>query len=330
MTNEHSLKVGWIPYLNFRPLGQELRLSRDASLDIKSGHPSGINRLLAERQIDIAPCSSVCMAFIPEHEMAVPCGMASRGKVMSVYLGLKHEHQYLYEFIQERTLLLKLLWQSSFHEEDIRKSMEQIWSKVLALPPAMILSPQMKLSSHSASSSVLARLFYIMWFGHQNYVEAQGHGRISEKPFGTDQPIELLIGDEALERRSQFSFVIDLGQAWWDITKLPFVFAVWQSRSPLAPALRSKILKASELAEMRMKLEPTVYFPEIMPLDAAGRQLPLADYWKLLDYRLGPEEIRGLIAFLYLAKQFRPVERSDQILLKIIRLQELCSRMASH
>jgi chorismate dehydratase len=168
-----------------------------------------------------------------------------------------------------------------------------------------------------------------MWFGQQNYADAQGHGRIGDKPFGTDQPIELLIGDEALEKRSQYSLVIDLGQAWWDITRLPFVFAVWQSRAPVSPALKAKIIKASELAEMRMKLEPSVYFPEIMPLDASGRQLPLGDYWKLIDYRLGFEEIRGLVAFLYLAKHFRPVERSDQILLKMIRLQELSSRMNS-
>lgn len=40
----------------------------------------------------------------------------------------------------------------------------------------------------------------------------------------------LLIGDEARCQAGNFPFVYDLGQMWWELTGLPFVFAVWAYR----------------------------------------------------------------------------------------------------
>jgi cyclic dehypoxanthinyl futalosine synthase len=40
----------------------------------------------------------------------------------------------------------------------------------------------------------------------------------------------LLIGDAALEAKGRFKHELDLGQAWKDMTGLPFVFAVWAAR----------------------------------------------------------------------------------------------------
>lgn len=326
MDTVKPMRVGWIPYLNFRPMGQELRLGSLAGVELKTGHPAAINRLLAEGQIDIAPCSSVCMAFIPDYEMALPSGMVSRGKVMSVYLGLRHEHQMIYEFVADRILLLRSLWQSLYQAEDVRSSMDRFWEKIVGFPSAMILPPQVKLTSASASSSVLTRLLYVMLFGQKNYYEAVSHERIGEKPFGADTPVELLIGDEALEKRSMFPFILDLGQIWWDITRLPFVYATWQSKGSFQHPLKSRILKSSELADMRMKLEPAAYLPEMMPRDQLGKEMPLVEYWKNISYRIGPEEMKGLLAFICLAKKLRSVDNADAILRKIIRMQELSNK----
>lgn len=331
MSKDKPLKVGWIPYYNFRPLMQELSRLQPSEIEMRNGHPSAINRLLADGSIDLAPCSSVCLAFLPENEISIPYGMVSKGKVQSVYIGFRHEHQYIYEYIQDRTLILKSLWHSFFSSDNIRCSMDRIWSQLTQLPGAAFLPPQLKLTGNSASSSVLSRLLYIMWFGHKNYSESIEHGRISEAPFGSDTSLELLIGDEALERRSQFPYIIDLGQNWWDITGLPFVFAVWQSRGVLkGNPFVSKLVKSADLAEIRMKLEPSFYFPEVSPLDHSGRQIALAEYWKNISYRLGQEEFTGLLAFLGLVRLFRPVERSDQILLKMVRLQESLGRLDLH
>lgn len=55
-----------------------------------------------------------------------------------------------------------------------------------------------------------------------------------------DVDARLLIGDPALVGRLHgiegFPHILDLGEAWWDWHRLPFVFAVWGLRKTLAPA----------------------------------------------------------------------------------------------
>ncbi len=45
----------------------------------------------------------------------------------------------------------------------------------------------------------------------------------------------VVIGDRALEQRKVSPFIYDLGEAWKDMTGLPFVFAAWISNKPLDP-----------------------------------------------------------------------------------------------
>lgn len=40
----------------------------------------------------------------------------------------------------------------------------------------------------------------------------------------------LMIGDPALRARGRFSYTVDLGKGWKDLTGLPFVFAIWAVR----------------------------------------------------------------------------------------------------
>ena len=43
----------------------------------------------------------------------------------------------------------------------------------------------------------------------------------------------VVIGDRALVQRENFSYVYDLAEAWYDFTKLPFVFACWVANKQL-------------------------------------------------------------------------------------------------
>jgi chorismate dehydratase len=43
----------------------------------------------------------------------------------------------------------------------------------------------------------------------------------------------LVIGDRAFEQRLRSTYIYDLGQAWKEMTGLPFVFAAWVSNKPL-------------------------------------------------------------------------------------------------
>lgn len=58
----------------------------------------------------------------------------------------------------------------------------------------------------------------------------------------------VVIGDRAIAVRDQFAEVIDLAQAWFQYTGLPFAFAVWVYRpEALHPAALERVLGAFEL-----------------------------------------------------------------------------------
>src|SRR5690606_19495079 len=129
-----------------------------------------------------------------------------------------------------------------------------------------------------------------------------------DAPQASDVPVlELLIGDEALIRRPSYAAVIDLSEAWLELTGLPFVFAVWQkSKGTLSPYWRECITEAAKLAQARMRVEPSVYLPDGEPGDILGHRIDLASYWKGISYHLGDAQMRGLLLFLCLARQLAP------------------------
>jgi chorismate dehydratase len=100
----------------------------------------------------------------------------------------------------------------------------------------------------------------------------------------------VVIGDRALEQRTISPFVYDLGEAWKDLTGLPFVFAAWISNKPLDAAFVRKFDEAN-----RMGVEQ---------IDAVVAENPyplfnLHDYFtRHLDYRLDATKRQGLDKFL--------------------------------
>jgi chorismate dehydratase len=109
----------------------------------------------------------------------------------------------------------------------------------------------------------------------------------------------LLIGDAALDflRASHPHEIMDLGAAWFELTKLPFVYAVW--------ALRRGV----ENARLRRQLRDTRDFG-LDTLDSIIRERPEYDYnfrkdylgWHI-HYHLGADEKRGLAKFIELLRK---------------------------
>ena len=103
----------------------------------------------------------------------------------------------------------------------------------------------------------------------------------------------LLIGDAALDfaRTAHDHEIWDLGTAWFELTKLPFVYAVW--------ALRRGV----DHAKLRPQLRQARQFG-METLDSIIRDRPEYDYdfrkdylsWHI-HYHLGTDEKRGLAAF---------------------------------
>jgi chorismate dehydratase len=104
----------------------------------------------------------------------------------------------------------------------------------------------------------------------------------------------VVIGDRALEQRKISPFVYDLGQAWKDLTGLPFVFAAWISNKPLGEEFIRKFDQANKMG--------------LNNIEAVVRENPyqlfdLHDYFtKYLDYNLDDAKRRGLEKFLQYLK----------------------------
>jgi chorismate dehydratase len=109
----------------------------------------------------------------------------------------------------------------------------------------------------------------------------------------------LLIGDPALDffRAPHGHEIMDLGAAWFEMTRLPFVYAVW--------ALR----RGMENARLRRQLRETRDFG-LDTLDSIIRERPEYDYefrkdylgWNI-HYHMGADEKRGIARFIELLRK---------------------------
>ena len=115
----------------------------------------------------------------------------------------------------------------------------------------------------------------------------------------------LLIGDRAIEflRAPHEHTIWDLGEAWFELTKLPFVYAVWALRRGIEnKALRRKLREAKSFG-----LDTLDHIIDSRPeFDRDFRQ----DYFTWhIQYHLGADEKRGLAKFIELLRKhgFGPV-----------------------
>lgn len=84
----------------------------------------------------------------------------------------------------------------------------------------------------------------------------EGSYSLSPRYLDTDSPDEtadatVIIGDPALRHTRKPHAELDLGQAWYKATGLPFVFAVWVGRPDVATARASAILAESKRAGVK-------------------------------------------------------------------------------
>ena len=119
--------------------------------------------------------------------------------------------------------------------------------------------------------------------------------RAADLPPGTQAA--LLIGDKVVTAApdpEDFCHQMDLGEAWHDLTGLPFVFAAWMTRrgrplgdlpQRLTQQLQRNLQRLDEIVE---RYAQDHGWPTELAADYLGR---------ILHYPLGPEELRGLARF---------------------------------
>jgi chorismate dehydratase len=102
----------------------------------------------------------------------------------------------------------------------------------------------------------------------------------------------LIIGDRALEIRNKFSYIYDLGEAWYEWANLPFVFAVWVSVKPLDPLVSSMFEQA--LASGIQQIDKVI---KILP--SPENHFDLKKYFtENISYTLDENKIKALDLFL--------------------------------
>jgi chorismate dehydratase len=106
----------------------------------------------------------------------------------------------------------------------------------------------------------------------------------------------IVIGDRALEQRTDSAYVFDLGQAWKEMTGLPFVFAAWISNKEIDPEFQQSFNEANRYGLER--LEEVVARHPYQTYD-------LITYYKEnIDYSLDAKKMEGLQLYLKYLTQF--------------------------
>jgi chorismate dehydratase len=148
------------------------------------------------------------------------------------------------------------------------------------------------LDYQSRTSVALAEiLFEKHWKQKPVFVQA-GTDFISEINGDT---AAIVIGDRALHQRKLSAYHYDLGEAWKQMTGLPFVFAAWISNKILDPDWVQRFDKANAFGLQNI----TEVLEQLHEKDFDLH----AYYSKYLSYALNEEKIKGLRLFLTMLQE---------------------------
>jgi chorismate dehydratase len=261
----HPVRLGYVKYLNTLPLVEGLQAWSDVTL--VPAIPSRLADLLLEGQVDLALASVVDAVRHAGRLALVPCGMIGcDGPTLTV----------------------------------------RVFSKV---PFDRVTTLHADTDSHT--SVVLARLVLARRYGRPiRVVEFDARERVARS--GGDRAPEwpetlLEIGDKVVTDTpppDRYPHVLDLGQAWREMTGMAFVYAVWMCRAE--EARRPEILTAARLLD-RQRRRNTMRLDWLVQRAAAERRWPtdVAAHYvhDCLRYEVTPRAREGLDHFLALAAQ---------------------------
>lgn len=102
----------------------------------------------------------------------------------------------------------------------------------------------------------------------------------------------LIIGNRALQQHGSFAYTYDLGQAWYDWTGMPFVFAAWIGRHSLPASLIGRLEQAFDRVEACAADVVRQEQPQFPNVDVSQYLL------QRIQYRLTDEHLAALKRFL--------------------------------
>lgn len=288
---------------------------------------AGLYKKLDQGELQYAFCSSISLVRNADFEMALPVGVSVEGASGLAIWGLSSAQTQLKDVIDSRVKVLREIFRSVHitRATDLKGALQSA-SELLAKVPVPRLDsvPQLRLTGGASSWGTLSRIAYKLIFGCENYAS------LCRSPLDSSNPcIDFRVENEALTKRCSYSHLIDLSDLWYRMTGLPFVSSVLQKKRKTC-ACRSSMSDASELAEMRMQVEPCNYLPDMLPRNRHSQSIDLSSVWKHVSYRLSNEDIRSLQVFLYLAKPLEKKCLADSAFtLSMMRWQQKETALAS-
>jgi len=121
-----------------------------------------------------------------------------------------------------------------------------------------------------------------------------------------DKTAALLIGDKVLSQLGHWPYELDLGQVWWELTGLPFVYAIWAVKDKTnADHITEVLSDACENGIANIDDIARDYGPEhgFTPERAAGY---LRDN---IGHRFGPDQQKGLQRFYELSLEYGLIDK---------------------
>lgn len=152
------------------------------------------------------------------------------------------------------------------------------------------------LDYQSRTSVNLARiLLREYWKKEVKFIDASGEDYRSQISGST---AGVVIGDRALEQRLRSKYIYDLGEAWKEHTRLPFVFAAWIANKKLPGRFEKSFNEAN--AEGLLQIEEVVKENPFPAFDL--RQY----YTSCISYELTEEKKKGMRLFLEKLEKSKP------------------------
>ena len=111
----------------------------------------------------------------------------------------------------------------------------------------------------------------------------------------------LIIGDFALQAKTDGLFIYDLAAEWLSQTQKPFVFAFWAVRSPAQLQSCSSFQASYEFGKSQLEV---IAAEQSKKLGLSEAQV-LSYLTQNIDYSLDRENLEGLVLFYKLAREYR-------------------------
>ena len=182
-------------------------------------------------------------------------------------------------------------------------------------PPEELSGQTILVSSQTHTSAALLRvLLKELWMVEVEFASGDATSLLT----GGERPEAILaIGDEALNLRHHpdYPYRADLGQAWLDLTGLPFIFGVWIVRRKSLVDNEAEVRNACEKL-MAAKRWGTGNIGEICVLaaeDSCLNRREMCSYFDGLVYDLGESQIKGLTLFYHRLKDHGLIDRVPEL-----------------